>query len=102
MAKYRVKPGRKFGAGGKYPAGAVVELSKKDAEPFLDLLIPLADENKPVTPLKNELGVVIESDYSQTLVDPSELEEGGDDAEGLIDLAGGEAKKPRKKKSKAE
>jgi hypothetical protein len=88
----------------------VVELDPKDAAAFLDLLEPLAS-NKPVTPLKNELEVVLEGDLTQTLVDPGDYE---GDHTGMIRLTGDEVeeveeeveeevkKKPRKRKAKAE
>jgi len=38
MAKYRVKPGFRHGAGKRFGPGEIVELSPQDAEGFLDKL----------------------------------------------------------------
>lgn len=85
----------------------MVELDPKDAEQFQDLLIPLSSGNKPVTPLRNDLKVVLEGDLTQNFVEepdlkvveeePTEQEESAE-VEGLIDLAGESEKKPRRKK----
>ena len=71
MPKYRVKPGKTFGAGGRYPAGSVVELTEVEAKGFLDKLEPVANDatvglvnevlDQPVG-LKNELGAEVPED----------------------------------------
>lgn len=44
MTKYRVRDGCRFGARNQHGPGAVVDLSEKDAAPFLDKLERVADE----------------------------------------------------------
>lgn len=69
MTKYRVKAGKSFGPGGRYPAGTVLELTEAEAQGFKDKLERVADsapvglinEIKPDEPvgLKNELGAEV-------------------------------------------
>lgn len=71
MPTYRVKQGKKFGPGGRYPAGTILELSEKEATPFLDILEPapgaLAGSTQAVVPhetpqFENVMGVEVPDD----------------------------------------
>lgn len=72
MPKYRVKQGQKFGPGGRYPAGTILELSEREAKPFADKLervedTALAGSTRAVVPhedpqFQNELGVEVPED----------------------------------------
>jgi hypothetical protein len=55
MAKYRVRPGVTFGAGGKFKPGTVVELRPEDAAAFLDKL-QLVTGEKPAPAAKAPTG----------------------------------------------
>lgn len=72
MPKYRVRQGKKFGPGGRYTAGMILEMSEREATPFLDILEPAADSalvgsKQAVVPheglqFQNELGVEVPDD----------------------------------------
>lgn len=69
MPKYRVKQGKKFGSGGQFPAGTILELTEEEASGFMDKLEPALDSalvgsTQEVVPhedlqFKNELGVEV-------------------------------------------
>ncbi len=62
MPDYKVKPGKSFGPGGCYPAGTILELTKVEAEGFLDKLervttvTPVPQPQPAPVGLQNELG----------------------------------------------
>ena len=72
MPKYRVRQGKKFGPGGRFPAGTILEMSEREAKPFLDILEPapssaLVGSTQEVVSheelgLKNELGAEVPDD----------------------------------------
>jgi hypothetical protein len=93
MAEYRVKPGLTFGPFGEYKAGQKVTLDPKDAQPFMDKLIPLDDAPPVVTGPVNELGMQTEPLIQEnTETQTEEIR--------LTDDAAPEAEKPAKKKAK--
>ena len=51
MAKYRVKPGVRYGVGGQYGPGSIVMLPEEHAVPFLDKLelVEVMDEEPELT-----------------------------------------------------
>jgi hypothetical protein len=71
MPKYRVRSGKTFGPGGRFPAGTVLELTEAEATPFKDKLARVTD-NAPVglvnevldqpIGLRNELGAEVPED----------------------------------------
>lgn len=67
MPTYQVKPGRTFGAGGKYKPGDRVQLTEEEAKPFLDKLQLISEQADstplaPVVGLRNDLGVKVPDD----------------------------------------
>src|SRR5687767_388073 len=88
MPKYRVKQGKKFGSGGQYPAGTILELTEAEAKGFMDKLEPapndaLVGSTQEVVPheelqFKNELGVEVPDDLKLM---PSTLPEAEDEIE---------------------
>ena len=43
MPKYRVRQGKRFGPGGRFTAGSILEMSEREAQPFADILEPAQD-----------------------------------------------------------
>jgi hypothetical protein len=60
--RYRVREGHTFGSCDQHPSGALVELSARDALPFLDKLEPLGD-----VPDTGEDGMSLDSVSSDAL-----------------------------------
>lgn len=110
MPKYRVKQGKKFGPGGRYPAGTILEMSEREAKPFADILEPAPDsalvgskqEVVPHEPLqfKNELGVEVPEDLKMMpgVLDPTAP---GEEDESVSELPKEETKTGRKTAGKS-
>lgn len=91
MPKYRVKQGKKFGSGGQYPAGTILELTEAEAKGFKDKLELAPDDalvgsTQEVVPhedlqFKNELNAEVPEELKimPGVIDPG-LESADDDA----------------------
>ena len=54
MAIYRVKEGRRFGAGKQYGPGDLVELSEDEAAAFGDLVDPVSEADADVVRVESD------------------------------------------------
>lgn len=54
MAIYRVKEGRRFGAGKQYGAGDLVELNEDEAAAFVDLVEPVSEADADVVRVESD------------------------------------------------
>ncbi len=101
MPNYRVKTGKTFGPGGRYPAGTILELTEAEAKGFEDKLERAADTALPgstqeIVPdepvqFKNELNVEVPDDLKLLHEEPKdEAEEKDEELEEKL------ASKPRK------
>lgn len=104
--KYRVKKGKKFGSGGQFTAGMIIELSEEEASGFLDKLEPAPDNalvgsTQEVVPheepgFKNELDAEVPEDLK---IMPGVINLADDTPEDLSVAEAAEEEKPQAPKS---